>query len=110
MGSKAAGTEFLFMFGRIGPEALLVSLALLLCLLWPRLGARWFQRVESGLAALARRRTLSVLVCGVSALAMRLAVFPWLPVPKPFINGELSFLLAHSTFAPRRLSHPTPSP
>src|SRR5258708_13663183 len=107
MGSKAAGTEFLFMFGRIGPEALLVSLALLLCLLWPRLGAGWFQRVESGLAALARRRTLSVLLCAASALGMRLAVFPWLPVPKLFINDEFSFLLAGDTFAHGRLAKPT---
>ena len=109
MGSKVAGTEFLFMFGRLGPEALLVSVALLLSLLCPQLGARWFQRAEQGLAAVARRHTLSVLLCGASALAMRLAVFPWLPIPKPFINDEFSFLLASDTFAHGRLANPTHS-
>jgi len=106
MHSKLGGTDFLFMFSRIGPEVLLVSLALLLSLLWPRIGERWFRRAEQGLAAVARRRTLSVLLCGASALAMRLAVFPWLPIPKPFINDEFSFLLASDTFAHGRLANP----
>lgn len=107
MGSKVAGTEFLFMFGRIGPEALLVSVALLLSLLWPRLGTRWFQRAEQVLTAVARRRSLSVFLCGASALVMRVAVFPWMPIPKPFINDEFSFLLASDTFAHGRLANPT---
>jgi len=96
------------MFAHIGPEALLVSLALLLALVRPQLGARWFQRAERALAAVARRRTLSILLCGFSALAMRAALLPWLPIPKPFINDEFSFLLAGDTFAHRRLANPTP--
>src|SRR5437660_11494344 len=97
MHSKVAGTEFLFMFARIGPEALLVSLALLLSLLWPQLGSRWFHRAEQGLTAVARRRTVSVLLCGISALPMRLRLFPWLHIPKAFINDEFSFVLAGGT-------------
>jgi hypothetical protein len=47
------------------------------------------------------------LLCGFSALALRAAVLPWVPIPKPFINDEFSFLLAGDTFAHGRLANPT---
>src|SRR5579862_2835222 len=91
------------MFAHVGLEALLVSLAILLALVCPRLGEHWFERVERFLGNVARRPVLSSLLCGFSALALRLLLLPWLPIPKPYINDEFSFLLAGDTFAHGRI-------
>ena len=94
------------MFAHLGPEALLVAFAVLLALVYPELGASSFARCERALTAVARRKTLAVLLCGFWALALRAALLPWLPIPKPFINDEFSFLLAGDTFAHGRLANP----
>jgi len=90
-------------------EAGLTGMASVLVLAWPRLGLSFFRRIERATGRLARRKGLAVVVVGLSALLLRLAILPLCPIPLPFATDGLSFLLAADTFAHGRLTNPTPA-
>ena len=88
-------------------EYILVVILLVATFFLSTFPSGWFQAAEQYLSRLARRRALAVLGVGVLELAIRAALLPVLPIPKPGIHDEFAYLLMGDTFAHWRLANPT---
>jgi hypothetical protein len=69
---------------------------------------RGFDELENRLVWIARHQGFAIVLVGVISLAARALLLPVLPIPKPAIQDEFSYLLASDTFASGKLANPTP--
>jgi hypothetical protein len=88
-------------------EAVAVVLALVLAWFFPRLGERWFRRLEGWGKSFSASLKWPLLFAFLLPILLRLMQLPIYPPPQPAIHDEFSYLLIGDTLRHWRLANPT---
>jgi hypothetical protein len=98
--------SFAFLLHPLWRVALFALLSLALVFLFNRPAEKIFTRLESLFSQFAKHRHLVLPSLFFGVIAIRLSIFPLLPVPVPGIHDEYSYLLMGDTFAHGRIANP----